>query len=133
MWTSTDPLIRLLDALLLISFLISATYAGWHYYRHSRWNLSRAIILGFSLPLALLYTAALLIPPKPSLSWSDNAARQLTVILFSVPQIVLLYPIGVLAWIHPLKSLRSEKVILLLVLTVVIVGHIWTRTFLAAL
>ena len=137
MWTTnTDPFLKLLDLLLLVPLSISVIYAACHRYWRGTWKIRKAIILGFSLPLALIYTVMLWVPPKPYLPFMDNFSYQISLIVIAAPQSLILYPIGFFAWAHLFRQSQRNWLAnlgVVIVVAVAIIGHIWTRTFLAGL
>lgn len=134
MWTTNaDPFLKLLDLLLLLPLSISALYAACRRYWWGTWDIRKAIILGFSLPLALVYTVMLWTPPKPSVPFMDSFSWQVSLIVVAAPQCIILYPIGFFAWAHLVTRSRGNLLALIVTVIVAIIGHVWTRTVLAGL
>ena len=127
---SADPFLRRLDLLLLIPLAITVVCAGAYRYFSGAWAIRKAIVLGCSLPLAIIYTIALWKPSIPNFSVLDNLSRQTTLII--APQVVILYPIGIGEWLRLPDALPANRLSFPVTIVVAILGHAWTMVVLGA-
>jgi hypothetical protein len=123
---------KLIDLVLAVPLTISAAYAGYSRYRENTWEIRKAALLGFSLPLALIYTAVLWVSPYPNLTFMDNFSWQVSTLIFGAPQSIALYIIGFFAWARVGQKLRINMLLFSAFVILVAGGHIWTRMFLSS-
>lgn len=131
-WMSADPFLRRLDLLLLVPLAITVVCAGAYRYFSGAWAIRKAIVLGCSLPLAIIYTIALWKPSIPNFSVLDNLSRQVSTLIVA-PQIVILYPIGIGEWLRLPAPSPANRLSFPVTIVVAILGHAWTMLVLSAL
>jgi hypothetical protein len=119
---------------LLVPAGISLAIFMVEFLKHRTWDFRKAVLLGFSLPASLIYiitigkTGAWFIEPL-----SDDLASRFKKVVILAPQVLLLFPIGVWAWINFADCQRMWRAGWLVVLLILATGHVWTRSILAAL
>jgi hypothetical protein len=114
---------------ILIALAVSVTVAVSARLRDGSWNFLRAFALGFSLPLAAVYTIAFGYPAKaPNAPYIDHLTDSAQRVLLLSPQVLLLYPAGFVLWFDYLASKKGKLRIpaLIFLIVVVVAGHAWS-------
>jgi hypothetical protein len=119
-----------MDLLLIVPIAAFGGIIVFNYFMRGRWDFRRAVLFGFPLPLAIVYT---LVFGRPYLVKGEPLADALSFafgkLLILAPQTFLLYFLGVLFLFREFIYGREKTSGWLATLLVVVVGHCWTRYF----
>lgn len=131
---SSDPFLVVLDRLLLIPAGISLAILLIELLGRRTLDFRRAVLLGFSLPVALIYIVVI---GKTGAWFTEPLGEELEsrfkkVVIFA-PQVLLLFPIGIVVWVNVSDFQTKWRAGWFVVLLIVAMGHFWTRSLLSAI
>jgi hypothetical protein len=123
-----------LHGVLLVPLSFTVALSLYTYAKTKIFELRRAFVLGFSLPLALGYIIIIFAWPRgTTISFGDALAWRATVVILLMPQVLPLLLIGVMVWRHFYKQQRTNNLTVIITAVIVVVGHSWTTLVLGGL